>query len=234
MAHLFHIILYQPLFNLLIGIYNIVPGNDLGVAIIILTILIRLLFTPLSIKALVSQRKMAMVQPKLQELQTRYKDDKTKLASESMALYKEHGVNPFSGCLPILIQLPVLIALYRVFMAGFKPESLSALYGFVHNPGAIGTVSFGFLNLASAQPALAVLAGVLQFIQAWYAAKLQAVTKPGGQESQALKMSRQMLYFFPIMIVFISWKLPAGLVLYWVITTAFSIFEQIYIRKRYQ
>src|SRR3989338_6280048 len=108
MANAFHVILYQPLFNLLIGIYNTIPGNDLGIAIILMTLIIRILFIPLSIKALVSQRKMALVQPKLQELQTRYKDDKQKLASESMALYKEHGVNPFSGCLPLLIQLPVI------------------------------------------------------------------------------------------------------------------------------
>ncbi len=232
MSALFQEILYRPLFNLLIGIYNHVPGHDLGLAIIILTIFIRILFIPLSIKSLRSQRAIANIQPHLQELQGKHKEDKQALAQATMALYKEHKVNPLSGCLPILIQLPVLWTLYRVFINGVKAEHLEGLYGFVHDPGLLNHVGLGFLDLAKHNPYLAVLAGLLQGIQAWLMAKLQ---KPavGAADNPALKMTQQMVYIFPVMITVISWSLPAGLVLYWVTTTAFSIFEQLYIRKRY-
>lgn len=231
MTILFHTILYQPLFNLLIGIYNVLPGNDLGVAIIVLTLLIRTIFVPLSIKSLRSQRAMAEIQPKIQELQTKHKDDKQAFAQAQMALWKEHKVNPLSGCLPIIIQLPILWALYRVFINGVKQNALADLYSFVHNPGVLGHIGLGFIDLAQHNPAMAIIAGALQGIQSWLMMKFQ---KPaaGAAENPALKMSQQMMYFFPIMIVVISWRLPAGLVLYWITTTAFSIFEQWIIRRK--
>ncbi len=233
MTNLFNEILYRPLFNLLVGIYNIVPGNDLGVAIIILTVLIRVIFVPLSIRSLISQRAIAQVQPKLQELQTKHKGDKQALAQATMALYKEHKVNPLSGCLPIIIQLPIIWALYRVFINGVKNDALVDLYSFVHNPGVLGNIGLGFLDMAQKNPVMAIIAGLLQGIQSWLMMKLQKPTA-GAANNPALKMTQQMMYFFPIMIVVISWSLPAGLVLYWITTTAFSIFEQLYIRRRYQ
>ena len=232
MLSLFHEVLYRPLFNLLVAIYNHVPGHDLGVAIILLTILIKLVFVPLSIKSLRSQKAMAEIQPKIQELQTKHKEDKQALAQAQMALWKEHKVNPLSGCLPILIQLPILWALYRVFINGVKPENLTGLYSFVQNPGTLGHIGLGFLDLARANPYLAILAGLLQGVQAWLMMKLQKPST-GAADNPAMRMSRQMMYFFPVMIVVISWSLPAGLVLYWATSTAFSIFEQLYIRHRY-
>ena len=234
MSAFFHEILYRPLFNLLVGLYNVLPGHDLGIAIVALTILIRLLFVPLSIKALRSQQEMAMVQPKIQELQTKYKDDKQALATATMALYKEHKVNPLSGCLPILIQLPVIWSLYRVFIQGVNGDTLKNLYGFVANPGTIAQVGFGFLDLAAKNPALAITAGALQGIQSWLTIRNQKQKNTSVTDNNpALKMTQQMMYFFPIMITVISWSLPAGLVLYWATTTAFSIFEQLYIRRKY-
>jgi len=237
MSALFHEILYRPLFNLLVFLYNFLPGHDLGFAIIVLTIMIRVLFIPLSLKAQRSSRDMARIQPKIQELQAKFKDDKQALAQATMSLYKEHKVNPLSGCLPILIQLPVIWALYRVFMNGVNGDTLSNLYAFVHNPGTIGDVAFGFLNLSKNFPALAIFTGVLQGIQSWFTVKLQKTAQSGSggamANNPALKMTQQMMYFFPIMITVISWGLPAGLVLYWMTTTAFSILEQLYIRRKY-
>lgn len=234
MSAFFHEILYRPLFNLLIGIYNAVPGDDLGLAIILLTLLIRVFFIPLSIKSQISQRAMSQLQPKLQELQIKHKDDRQALGQATMAMYKEHKVNPLSGCLPILIQLPIIWALYRVFMNGVKQESLSELYSFVHNPGVLNHIAFGFLDLAVKNPILAITAGVLQGIQSWLTMRLQKQkTSQPVTNNPALKMTQQMMYVFPVMIVVISWSLPAGLVLYWVTTTAFSIFEQLYIKQRY-
>lgn len=232
MSAFFHELLYRPLFNLLIGYYNVVPSHDLGLAIVMLTITIRVLFIPLSIKSLKSQRELAQLQPKLQEIQTKHKEDKQALGQATMALYKEHKVNPLGGCLPILIQLPVIWSLYQVFINGVKASSLTDLYSFVYNPGVLGHVGLGFLDLAAKNPVMALIAGASQGVQAWLAAKVQKAAG-GNQDNPAAKMTQQMMYFFPIMITVISWSLPAGLVLYWITTTVFSIFEQLYIRKKY-
>lgn len=192
------------------------------------------MFVPLSVKSLVSQRELNRLQPKIKELQEKYKNDKQSLGQATMALYKEHKINPFSGCLPLLIQLPVLLALYKALSEGFKPESLSVLYSFVYNPGLIKETAFGFVNLAKNMPVMAVIAGVLQWIQSKQALSFQTSATKDQAESPTLKMGRQMLYFFPIMVIIIAWNLPAGLVLYWVVATIFSVFEQSYINRKYR
>jgi len=234
MAWLYNQILFRPIFNLLVFIYNIIPGGDFGLAVVLLTLIIRFIFVPLSVKSLVSQRELNKLQPKIRELQEKHKDNKQQLGQATMDLYKEHGINPFSGCLPLLIQLPVLLALYKALSVGFKPESLSALYPFVHNPGSIRELAFGFINLAQKAPILAIAAGILQWVQSKQAMLFQTPTSKNEPESAALKMNRQMLYFFPIMVIIIAWNLPAGLVLYWVVATVFSIFEQLYISRKYR
>ena len=233
MSFIFNEILFKPIFNLLVLIYNFIPGNDFGLAIVILTILIRILFVPLSLKTLRSQRELAKLQPKIKELQAQYKNDKAELSRATMTLYKEHKVNPFGGCLPLLIQIPILIALYRAFGLGLKPESLRALYSFIHNPGIIKNLSLGFIDLTLKSPVLAVLAGVFQMVQSWLTTRVnRGGQAPKEQDQTAQMMNRQMLYFFPIMVIIISWNLPTGLVIYWLVTTLFSIGEQLYIGRR--
>lgn len=238
MSLIFNEILYRPVFNFLIFIYNVLPGNDFGVAVIILTVLVRIVFMPLSIKALRSQKTMAQLQPKLKEVQEKFRNDKSAQAQATMALYRENKVNPMAGCLPLLIQLPVLFALYKAFANVFKPESLSLLYDFISNPGTIKNISLGFFDLAKSSPLLAVLSGIFQFGHSKMSfSKQKKQTVSGGTASVSAAdpmaaMGRQMLYFFPVMIIIIGWKLPAGLVLYWAVTTLFSIAEQAYINRQ--
>ena len=229
MMTLYTEILYRPLFNAVVFLYNILPGQDFGFAIIALTAVIRVLFFPLSIKTVRSQKAISTLNPKIQDIKQKFKDDKSAQSVETMKLYKENNINPLAGCLPLLIQLPILIALYQAFIAGLKPENLSLLYGFVLNPGVINPMSFGFMDITSKIPLLAVFAGVAQFIQAWVA-KAQNQGSSASKEMAAL--NSQMLYFFPVMIIVIGWNLPAGLVLYWITTTVFSILEQLYIKHR--
>lgn len=231
MSAIFNEGLFRPIFNLLVFLYD-KTGGDLGVAIILLTLIVRLVFFPLSIKALASQRKMSELQPKLKEIQNKHKNDKAKQTQEIMELYKTTGANPLSGCLPLLIQLPVLFALYKAFIGGLDPKNLNLLYSFIPNPGALGNIAFGFLDLGLRSITLAVLAGLFQFVQGYLSYNMQRGDKPAsGPEGSALAMSRQMLYFMPVMIILISWKLPAGLVLYWAVTTLFSVVEQLYIKR---
>ncbi len=233
MSSIFHEVLYRPLFNLLIGIYNVIPGHDLAIAIVLLTLVIKIILSPLSVKMFKSQKDMAVIQPKIKALQEKHKGDKQAFAQAQVGLFKEHNVNPLSGCLPLLIQLPVIFVLYRVFINGLKSGSLEALYAFVHNPGVINTVGFGFLNLTSPNHILAIMAGIAQGLQAWLMARLTKQSGGVDADNPAAKMSQQMMYIFPVMIVFITWKLPAGLALYFVTTTVWSVFEQLYIKRRF-
>lgn len=223
MSWLYTNIIYEPLLNVLVYLYGL-AAQDLGLAIVVMTVLIRLASLPLSLRTLRSQRDMAALAPELETLKARHKGDQAAQGQAMMELYKKHRVNPLGGCLPLLIQIPVLFALYRVFLNVFKPESLTALYSFVPDPGTIQTVTLGILDLGKRSVILALAAGAAQFVHAWYA-------RPDAQVGQAAMLSKQMLYFFPVMIIVVSWNLPAGLALYWVVSTLMSLGEQWYIRR---
>ena len=229
MGHLFYIILYQPILNALVVLYNIVPCPHFGVSILLLTLLIKLVLYPLTARSLKVQRQMQLLQPKINELQKKYKGQKEVLSKELMGLYKKEKVNPFSSCLPLLIQLPFLIAVYRVFIDGLKPAAISGLYTFVVSPGQLNTIAFGFLDLAATKNwTLAILAGLAQYWQAKLSQTKKAVVHGPGtkDEDMAAAMSSQMLYIMPAMTVFISISLPAGLALYWLATTLLTIGQQ--------
>ena len=233
MLALFHELLYRPLFNLLVAFYNFIPGSDVGLAIIATTLVIKLIFWPMTRKAIKSQKALQDLQPKIKELQEKYKTNKEEQAKQLMLFYKENKINPLSGCLPLLVQLPILIALYQVFLKGFDPDNLSVLYNFVSNPGVIDPDFLGLMDLSHSNKALAVLAGATQF---WQAKMISPKKKlPGApktsDEFMAQAMSKQMLYFLPVLTVVISWTLPAGLALYWVVTTLFTIVQQYVIMR---
>ncbi len=232
---LYQELLYKPIFNLLVFFYNAIPGNDFGIAIILITLLIRFVFYPLTHKVLKSQKKLSLLQPKIKEIQEKYKDNREKQTKEIFNLYKEHNVNPFSGCLSILVQLPILIALYQVFLKGFDPSSLDNLYGFVRNPGLIDPIFLGIVDLSKRSILFALLTGVAQFIQSKLSFAHQEKHLDGGALSAKLDISammgKQMMYFFPVFTVFITWNLPAGVVLYWLITTIFSVFQQLHVNR---
>lgn len=228
MSQFFHTILYQPLLNVLVFLYNIVPGHDFGAAIIILTVAIRLLLWPLARQSIKGQKAMSSLQPKIAELKEKHKDNKQELAKATMELYKSEKINPLSSCLPLLIQLPILLALYWVMMAVLKSEKFDLLYPFVAHPGTIKTVAFGFLDLAKASWVLAILAGAAQFWQTKMLPMTPPAVKGAGSkdEGMAAMMNKQMLYMMPIMTVVIGGTLPAGLTLYWLVTTLLTAVQQ--------
>lgn len=221
---MFNTIFYQPIFNLLVFLYNIIPGHDLGVAILLLTLIIRLILYPLSKSAIKSQKALQTIQPEIEALKEKYKNEKEKMGPELMALYKQRKINPFASCLPTLIQLPFLFAIYQVFYNGLtKENSLSALYSFVSNPGSLHTIAFGFIDLANKNIFLAVMAGLAQFWQSKMLLGSQNANAVGGMSAM---MNKQMLYFMPLITIFIGASLPAGLTMYWLFTTLFSVFQQ--------
>ncbi len=233
---IFHTVLTQPIFNLLVFLYNVIPGSDMGFAIISLTIIIKLVLWPFMNSSLKSQKALQDLQPKVEEIKEHYKNDKEGLAKAMMALYQQEKVNPFSSCLPLLIQFPILIALYRVLLLGFDPASLDQLYNFVPNPGEIQNMFLGFLDLSVANVWLAVIAGVFQFFQTRMLMskrppKVVVASKGAKDESMLASMNKSMLYFMPIMTVLIGMSLPGGLALYWVTVTVVSIVQQYIVFK---
>jgi YidC/Oxa1 family membrane protein insertase len=222
--------------NLLIWLYGLI-GN-FGIAIIILTAIIKLLLHPLNKKSIESQKNMAELQPKINELQAKYKNDKEKQASEMIKLYKEEKFNPFAGILLLFIQIPILIALYQVFQNGMDLGKIKEmLYPFINLPQAIypylisfqnGAKAIEILDLSKANIYLAVLAGIAQYFQ------IKTATPPiPKQEGPAdtmgevtTMMQKQMVYFVPLLTFFILFRLPSALGLYWIVTAIISTFEQ--------
>lgn len=233
----FHIVIYQPLYNILILLYNILP--DLGVGIIVLTVFIRFLLLPVAKKQIESQKRLNEIQPELKEIQEKYKNDRQKQGVEMMALYKKYNINPASGCLPLIIQIIFLIALYRVFIAGISSaNNYSLLYPFIKNPGQLKTLAFGFMDLTKSSFILAAIAAGLQFWQTKMMMAKNASSKPttpkkdGSLEPDFAQMMQQnMLYMAPIMTLIIGMRFPAALPLYWITTTLFMIIQQYYILK---
>jgi YidC/Oxa1 family membrane protein insertase len=223
---MFTTLITQPLLNVTLLLYGTVGLGDLGFTILLMTMLVRVAMLPLSLKSARSQRAMAELAPELERIKTQHKGDTSAQSDAVMRLYRERGVSPLSGCLPMVIQFPLLIGLYKVFLGVFEPGALDMLYQWVPRPDVISTISFGFLDVGEPGRLLAVVAGVLQFLQA----RMSLTSQP--QTAQTAAMSRQMMYLLPVIIIVIGWNLPAGLTLYWIATTIFSIGEQLYLKRR--
>jgi len=237
MMWLYNEILFRPILNLLIWLYGTLPGNDLGLAIIVLTVLIKLILYPFTVSQIKQQRAMQSLQPKMAEIRVRLKDDKEGQAKELMELYRKEKVNPASSCLPLLIQLPVFIALYQALRTGLASKSLSMLYAFVPNPGTIHTMFLGMIDLANPNYVLAVLAAAMQFVQSWQIMRKQPgsfkrppddVRKTEGakDEDMAAMVNKQMMYMMPIMTLIIAIKIPGGLTLYWFAMSLLTVGQQ--------
>ncbi len=244
MGNIFNLILFEPIFNAVVFIYKYIP--DLGVAIVILTLIIRgLLYLP-SRSSIRSQKSLQQTQPKLKAIQEKYKNNKEELGRQLMKFYKENKINPFSSCLPLLIQLPILIALYQAFLAVSQTDptthillakQLQHLYEplrdfFANTP--INPISLGFINLsANKNFILALLAGAAQF---WQSKMLLAKQPPkvagAKDESITAGMNKQMTYMMPIITIIFGLQFPAGLTLYWLFSTLFTVAQQYYIFKK--
>lgn len=233
MAGFFTTILYQPIFNLFVALYDVIP--DVGVIIFIITIAIKLALHPLTIKSIRAQKSMQELQPKLDALKKEHKGDQQKIAQETMKLYSEHKVNPLGSCLPMLIQFPVFIALYYVLRGMFGEVRFDLLYSFVSNPGSINPVSLGIFDLSERSIVLAVLAAGTQFLQARMMQSRRPPTAAGDggkDESMASMMNKQMLYFLPVMTLLIGISFPGGLTLYWFLSTLFMLLQQMWIFRK--
>ena len=236
----FDIYFVEPLFNALIFLYNSLPLQDIGLATIVLTAVIRLILFPFFQKSAKQQLAMNKIQPELQKIQKEYKDDKEKQVKAQMELYKKYKVNPFGGCLIALIQLPILLAVYRMFLNGFSPDKLATLYDFIQRPEAINEMFLGLVNMFKPNIWLAILSAYLQFVlskmmlPAGKKGKKDAKTPEGPEKIQKITgmFQKQMVFIAPIMTLVVLVPLPSILAVYWVTTTVFSIIQQWMVKKQ--
>ena len=244
MTSIFTTIVTEPLYNLLIAIYDFMPWQDFGITIILTTLLIKFAMLGLSRKQIASQKKMQELHPEMKEIQEKYKDDKERQTKEIFALYKKHKTTPFSGCLPIIVQIVTFMGFYYILFK-MTGETVAVreelLYPFIPNPGTITPTFFG-MNISEPSPFLAFLAAATQYWQmkimldhkdkmddnAKSKSKKVVVkdpTKPDMQEF-AHKMGKQMLYIGPALTLIIGFTFPGGLALYWFISTGFTAIQQ--------
>lgn len=232
---IFNEIFFRPLLNALVFLTNILPFHDLGFAVIILTILVRLALFPFTHHSIKAQIKMRVLEPHIAKIRDDHKDNKEEQARRIMLLYKEHGVNPLSGCLMLLVQLPILIALYHVFLVGLADIS-AQLYSFIHIPDSIQTTFLGVINLMEVSIVLAVAAALTQFLQMKLAVpitpSLKNTEKSGGTQDISRIMTTQMVYVMPALIFFIGLRFPAAVSLYWTTMNIFAIIHEMIVRKK--
>jgi YidC/Oxa1 family membrane protein insertase len=225
-------ILYRPFVNLLAALISIIPGGDVGIAIILLTILVKVVLYPISQRQIVSQAKMTLLTPELNQIKQSgaSKEEQAKLTFD---LYKKHKTNPFSGCLLVLIQIPIIFALYYVFFRGINFDN-GILYSFVHAPEHLNMNFLGLIDISAKSVLLAVLAGVSQYLQAHFMPKPAASSNKSGSlgDSFSNSMQLQMKYIFPFLIAFIAYRVSGAIALYWIISNSFAVGQQIYAQRK--
>ena len=238
LSNIWNAVLYQPLINALAFLVSIVPGGDIGVAVILLTILVKLVLFPLSQHQIRNQAAMAILAPELEKIK------KTGVSQEEQArltfeLYRKHKTNPFSGCLAIIPTIFVLIALYQVFIKGISFEE-EFLYSFISKPENVNHMFLGLIDVSQKSFILALLAAMTQYLQAHFMPQppiSKDTPADSFQANFAKSMYTNMKYGFPVLIFvilytdFIGISLSGSVALYFITSNIFAIGQQIYVKK---
>jgi YidC/Oxa1 family membrane protein insertase len=212
---------------------GIIPWADMGLVIIIFTSLVKLALFPLSQKSVRTQAKMKELEPKINAIKDKFKD-KQQQAMKTMELYKEEKLNPFSGILLIFVQIPIIFALYFIFLRGGLPEiNTEILYSFVSSVKNVNMNFLGLVNVAEKSLILAILAGLTQFVQARFATPKTKPKKANATlgEDFARSMSLQMKYVFPFIVFLIAYNISAAIAIYWTTSNLFMIGQELYVRR---
>jgi YidC/Oxa1 family membrane protein insertase len=239
-SYLFNTGLYNPIYNLLVFLIDIIPGGDVGLAVIFLTIIVKLILFPVSFGAVKTQMKMKLVEPELKKIQETYKDKKEELAKATFEVYRKNKINPFSSIIILFIQIPVIFALYFAIWKGLPVIKTDILYSFIPNPDQISMNFLGLIDVSQSKVfILALIAGVTQFFQAKLA--MPSFKKPETKtDSKEISFKDEMMkgmhvqvrYVLPLLTFFIAYSLISVIALYWTVSNLFAIGQEYYIRKR--
>ena len=237
MVSFFHTVLYTPIYNLLMFFTDILPGQDIGLAVIAVTLIVKIIIMPLSFAALRTQRAIKAIEPEMKEIREKLKDDKETQAKEMFALYKKYGVNPFAGLLTLIIQLPIVISLYWVFNTKeLLTVDMSLLYSFVPAPLAISPLFLGVFAVTGASITLALLAGLTQLVYGWYAIPVpEKSTKKPGTDMQAdfgRSLAIQMRFMLPVFIAVAAYFTSVAIALYFITSNLVGILQEYVVRRK--
>jgi YidC/Oxa1 family membrane protein insertase len=247
MSNIYNAVIFRPLYNGLVGIMDVLPWIDVGMAVIIFTVIVKLILYPLSKSALLTQVRMREIEPEAAKIRAQYSTDRQAQALKIMELYKAKGVRPFSGILLLIIQLPILLSIISVFYKIIPVLQTNLLYSFVSAPDLTDRLNFlGLINLTTPSLSLALVTAAVQFLQIKYSfASQQAAPVPGAAANAttqfAATMNTQMKYLVPILaFVSIYWIIPASfpqassiIAIYWMTSSLMTFLQELMIRRKY-
>jgi YidC/Oxa1 family membrane protein insertase len=238
-SYIWHTFFFDPVYNTLVLFIDVIPGSDVGLAIIATVVLVKFILLPLSIKAAKTQKIIRDIEPKLKEIKEKFKDKREEQALAMMAIYKEVGINPFASIVLIFLQLPIVIALYFAVSSGggvaLPAINTNLLYSFIPEPGTASMNFLGLFDITAKNLVLALLAAVTQFYQVKMV--MPALTPrdpnaaPSFKDDFARNMQLQMQYVMPVIIFFVAYTLSAAIALYFVVSNVVAILQEVYIKK---
>lgn len=232
-SSLFHTYLIEPIYNLLIYLVGVIPGGDVGIAVIAVTLAIKILILPLSLSAVRTQRAMRVIEPELKEIREKHKDNKEKQARETFALYRKYNIKPFASFATLLIQLPILLALYLVFHGEKLPVvDVEVLYSFIHIPAVISTDFLGMFSVSGKSILLALIAGITQFLQAYFAIPTpEKKEKATMMEDFGRAMALQARFVIPLIIALVAYQTSVAIALYFITSNIVMLVQELIVRK---
>ena len=240
---MYNTFIFQPLYNGLVGLMDLLPWIDVGLAVIIFTIIVKLVLFHLSKSSILTQIRMKEVEPEINKIKAQTGDDRQAQALKTMELYKTHKIKPFSGILLLFIQFPILLALLSVFYKIIPTVNPDYLYSFLSAP-VVKTLFLGLIDLTKPSLALSILVGIAQFCQLHFspAIKQSKASSPASKQvDMAASMNKQMKYMMPIFaFASVYWIIPAKfpqassvIALYWIVSALFTLGQELFIRRQY-
>lgn len=237
--YIWHTFFFDPVYNGLVFFIDVIPGGDVGLAIIATVVVVKTILLPLSIKAAKTQRVMREIEPKLKEIRETLKDKRQEQGEAMLKLYREAGISPFASILLIFLQIPIIIALYfSVYTGGgiaLPAINTDLLYSFVWIPEIVNMNFLGILDITGKSIVLAFLAGITQFYQVKLAMPALAPRDPDAapnfKEDFGRNMQLQMRYVMPVIIFFVAYYISAAIALYFFVSNLVAILQEIYIKK---
>lgn len=238
MSFVWHTFFFDPIYNGLVLFIDTIPGGDVGLAIIAITAVVKFILLPLSISAAKTQKAIREIEPELKELKEKHKDDREALARATMALYQEAGIKPFSSIFLVMLQIPIVFALYLAVLKGggvaLPAINTSLLYSFIPTPEAVNMIFLGLVDIAAKSWPLAVLAGLTQYVYAHLSLPKLEPRKEGETDFKAdfaRSMNMNMRYVLPAVIGFVAYTLSASVALYFTVSNLAAIAQEFVLRK---
>ncbi|MEN9881173.1 MAG: hypothetical protein RLZZ308_356 [Candidatus Parcubacteria bacterium] len=232
---MFHTFFYEPLYNLLAVVLTYVPLHDIGLAIVIVTLIVKVILLPLNMSSLRTQYGMKRIDGEMKKIRELQKKDPQTAGRQMIELYKREQINPFASLFVVILQIPIFFALYFVFSKGFIADA-SSLYSFVSFPETLHTLAFGLFDVTEKNIVIALLAGISSYVLARRQTEGMVEKKEsheeGFQDHLMKSMKLQLLYVIPVIVAFSGAVLPSALALYWLVSNVVSYGQDIYMKNK--